>query len=360
MPDLLEDLNEFRPTNTSDLLPVGAADHVARAVIHDCHLRWTRIGALGTAAVLLLTIGFVRLTSLPSTVAGPAGQPAAGSGSPFMTPEPTVGTAKVVTTKQTVKGSVAAAPLTARRVGTGTLFEPLGGSLKLCARAVTPDSMSGSTTDRTGVGTSGCVAIPVAGVTLDQISWAQTNMTGIQAEVDFIGTLDSPDTNPTFTIDTVAPAGTLTISSDRNVPQNYPAMTCLRSSDPGTGGQPKDVGTVTGYQGTWTQGGTVYVAATGDAPTVEAQVRTAGYGGPLCVGRLATPTADEILLPISTSTLPGIGLMTSSQVLMNGGPHVEVTVLANVPGGQQILTNAVTAVAPGVGVDVNPALLTVS
>lgn len=84
------------------------------------------------------------------------------------------------------------------------------------------------------------------------------------ADVDIIGILDSPNTNPTFMVDTVAPAGTFTISSGRTVAQNYPAMTCLRSSDLGTGGELKDVG-VTGYQGSWKQNGTVYVAAIGDA-----------------------------------------------------------------------------------------------
>ena len=357
MPDLIEDLHEFRPTNTSDLLPVGTADRVSHAVVRDRHLRWVRIGALSMAGVLLLTVGIVRLGSLTRTVAGPAGMPAGGSGTPFVTPAPTVGTAKVVTTKQTVKASVAAAPLTVRRVGTGTLFEPFGGSLQLCANELVSDSASRK--DGAGVRTA-CVAIPVSGVTLDQLSWLTSNMMGYQADVDFIGTLNSPDANPTFTIDTVAPAGTFTISSDRTVAQNYPAMTCLRSSDLGTGGLLNDVSKITGYQGTWSQSGTVYVAATGDAATVEAQVRTAGYGGPLCVGKLASPTADDILMSISTSTVSGVGLMTSSQVLMNGGPHLEVTVLANVPGGQQILENLVTAGAPGVSVDVLPALLTVS
>lgn len=52
--------------------------------------------------------------------------------------------------------------------------------------------------------------------------------------------------------------------------------------------------------------------------------------------------------------------MTGSQVLMNGGPHLQVSVLANVPGGQQTLADKVSTVAPGVGVDVIPALLAVS
>jgi polyisoprenyl-teichoic acid--peptidoglycan teichoic acid transferase len=56
MPDMFEDLNEFRPTNTSDLLPLGTADQVNKAVRHDRRLRWIRIGALSTAAVLFATM----------------------------------------------------------------------------------------------------------------------------------------------------------------------------------------------------------------------------------------------------------------------------------------------------------------
>lgn len=211
-----------------------------------------------------------------------------------------------------------------------------------------------------GVSSSVCVEIQVAGVTLDQLSWTQTNMTGWQADVDFIGTLDTLGNTPTFTVDTVAPAGTFTVSSDETVAQNYPAMTCLRSSDLATGGEPK-VGTVTGLQGSWKQNGTVYVATTGDAATVEAQVRTAGYGGALCVGRLATPTAVDIVETfLDWATSGELGPMLGDQVLMDGGPHVELGVLANVPGMQQSVADKVTAVAPGVGVEVLPTLLTVS
>ncbi len=350
MPDLLEDLNEFRPTNTSDLLPVGTADHVSAAVIHDRRLHWIRIGALGSAAVMLLTVGVVRMTSLPSTVAGPAGSPAGGSGAPFVTPAPTVGAAKVVTTKQTVKASVAAAPLTVRRFGTGTLLQKEDGSTRLCVISRYVDNL--------GIHQELCQEMNVAGVSWDQIPWRQSKLGSmLAADVDFIGTIDTLRSPTTVTLDTVAPAGTLVVVSDAQGATGYPAMTCVRTSDPGTGGSVQDPVSVPGYQGAWLEGGTMNVAATGNLAAVETAVRIQGYGGPLCVGTLTTPTQQEI--NDATAGRGPDGLL-ASEVQYNGGAHIAYQVLANVPGLKETLQVEVDKNLTGIGVDVIPALLAVT
>ncbi len=346
MPDLLEDLNEFRPTNTSELLPVGTADHVSEAVIHDRRLRRIRIGALGTAAVLLLAVGFVRLSSLPGTVAGPAGTPAHGSGTPFVTPAPAVGTAKVVTTKQTVKASVAPAPLTVRRVGTGTLLTKEDGSTRLCVNSRYVNNL--------GIQHELCQEMNVAGVSWDQIPWRQSKLASMWADIDFIGTIDTLTSPTTVTLDTVAPAGTLAVVSDRQSATGYPAMTCAVSPGPGTGGSAQDLASLPGYQGAWIQAGTMYVAATGNLTAVETGVRIQGYGGPLCVGTLTTPTEKDI--NDATGGRAPDGVM-ASEIQYNGGAHIAYQVLANVQGLKETLQVEVDKNLTGFGVDVIPALL---
>lgn len=206
MPDMYDDLVSFRPTSASELLSQDTSDHVVHA-IHTARRRRS-VAVVTASTAVALVVGLVLWQLVPRTTSSMvAGTPSTAG------PSTALPGAIVVTTPQTVTGTVVSRPLADRRVGTRlTMMQWDGEPIMLCLGAMTAQT------------SAHCSTLQVSGVSWDQITWKEKGSFR-SASVDVIGVLSGSVWGATFTVEQIAPAGTFIVTSDNPTPLLPPSAT---------------------------------------------------------------------------------------------------------------------------------------
>jgi len=325
MTDPLDELMELKPTHASALLldPVEVAERADRSARGA--RRRANVVLTGTAVAALALVVAVGALFLRPSQAMPAATPSAAvSGNP-------------------VKGSVAAAPYSAQRVGAVEIF---GGAR--------PDQVCVGLHPLGGTCTK---AVKLAGVEWSMVPWGETSGSITSAKVFLFGTYDGT----TFSASRVAEPTSLEADAIHvsSPPFSTSALiTCEvivnADSTMASGYEPFSF---PGLEAFWmdTDGKTIMIATSGDLGVAVNAVKKAVMGR-ACIGSMPTagPLVD-LIAAVKRVNAAGIPEVIAAEVSASRGGVLEVSVTANVPGLSEKIAEVVGTEFP---VMIMPVLLT--
>jgi len=325
MTDELDELMELKPTHASVLLidPVDLSERAGRSARGARRRANLVLSGLSVVALALaVAVGAFVLRPTQPMLAAP---PSAGvSGNP-------------------VKGSLAAAPYSAQRVGSVEIFG-----------ASRPDQVCVGLHPQGGTCSK---AVKLTGVEWSMVPWKETSGSTTSAKVFLFGTYDGTTFSATrVTEPTTLEADTLKGSSPSFSTSNL--ITCEVIVNAGsTQASVYEPFSFPGLEAFWMDmdGKTMMIATSGDLGVAVNAAKKA-IEGRVCIGAMPTsgPLAD-LVAAVKRVNAAGIPEVVLAEVSASSGGVMDVSVTANVPGLSEKIAEVV---GPEFPVVIRPALLT--